>query len=192
MKSYTILPEGYREILHIDLQKDQKLALIVNLLGAVIMVGMVVAAAFFVPLTTFLDYDNVTNMLIKLLAFCGGSLLYIVLHEAVHGIAMSRFCEAKVNFGFTGMYAFAGSEGYYCRKHYLIIALAPIVVWGVVLGILNVLVPASWFYVVYLIQASNIGGAAGDLYVSWRMSRLPKDILVRDTGVAMTVYSREG
>lgn len=192
MKSYSVLPEGYREILHIDLQKDKKLMLLVNGLAIVIMVAMLAVAVCFVPLTTFFDYSDLTGMMVKLLVFCGGSVAYIVLHEAVHGIAMRRFCDAKVNFGFTGMYAFAGSEGYYCRKHYLIIALAPIVVWGVVLGILNVSLPVSWFYVVYLIQASNIGGAAGDLYVSWRMSKLPEDILVRDTGVAMTVYSREG
>lgn len=191
MKSYSVLPEGYREILHIDLQKDKKLMLLVNGLAIVIMVAMLAAAVCFVPLTTFFDYSDLTGMMVKLLVFCGGSVAYIVFHEAVHGIAMRRFCDAKVNFGFTGMYAFASSEGYYCRKHYLIIALAPIVVWGVVLGILNALVPVSWFYVVYLIQASNIGGAAGDLYVSWRMSKLSEDILVRDTGVAMTVYSRE-
>ena len=192
MKSYSALPEGYRELLHIDLQKDKKLALIVNGLAMAIMVAMIVAAACFVPLTTFFDYRDLTAMIIKLLVFCVGNLAYIVLHEAVHGIAMRCFCEAKVKFGFTGLYAFAGSEGYYCRKHYLIIALAPIVVWGVVLGILNVLVPVSWFYVVYLLQAANIGGAAGDLFVSWKMSRLPKDILVRDTGVAMTVASCGG
>ena len=87
--------------------------------------------------------------------------------------------------------AFVGSNAYYCRKHYIIIALAPIVVWGVVLGIVNVLVPEDWFYVVYMIQMTNISGAAGDLYVSWKMNRLPEDILIQDSGVAMTVYSAE-
>ena len=187
MKSYATLPEGYRQILHIDLQNDKKLMLIVNVLGTLIMVAMIVAAAFVVPLTTMAGSGN----LIKLLVLFGGFVLYMVLHEAVHGIFMRRFCDAKVKFGFTGMYAFAGSEGYYCRRHYIIIALAPVVIWGIVLGILNIFVPYDWFYVVYLIQASNVGGAAGDLYVSWRMSKLPEDILVRDSGVAMSVYSQE-
>ena len=192
MKSVSVLPEGYGEILHIDLQKDNKLALIVNGLALVIMVAMIAAAAFFVPLSTLFDYKQPLQMLLKAGVLVVGSILYIILHEAVHGIFMRRYCDAKVKFGFTGLYAFAGSEGYYCRKHYIVIALAPIVVWGVVLGILNVLVPAPWFYVVYILQVTNISGAAGDLYVSWRMNKLPKDILVKDTGVAMTVYSKEG
>ena len=186
MKSYTELPQGYAEILHIDLQKDKKLMMIINVLAVVISVAMIVIAAFFVPLGRYFAFS-----LSQVLVLCVGYVAYMVLHELVHGITMRCFSEAKVNYGFTGMYAFAGSDAYYCRKHYVIIALAPIVVWGIVLGILNFLVPINWFYVVYLIQVGNISGAAGDLYVSWRFRKLPEDILVRDTGVAMTVFSRK-
>jgi len=37
----------------------------------------------------------------------------------------------------------------------------------------------------------NISGAAGDLFVTIKFSRFPKDILVRDYGVGMTVFSKE-
>ena len=186
MKSYRELPEGYAEILHIDLQKDKKLMTIVNVLAVVISVAMMVIAAVFVPLSRYFAFK-----LSRLLTLCVGYIAYMVLHELVHGIAMRCFSSAKVKYGFTGMYAFAGSDAYYCRKHYVIIALAPIVVWGIVLGILNFLVPMNWFYVVYLLQIGNISGAAGDLYVSWRFRKLPQDILIRDTGVAMTVFSHK-
>jgi hypothetical protein len=190
MKSYMELPEGYQEILHIDLQKDKKLMLIVNVLAAIIGVIMVVPAAGFIPLTTLFDYSDVMSTLPKVFVMCLGFVVYMVLHELVHGIFMKHYSGAKVKYGFTGVYAFAGSDAYYCRKHYVIIALAPIVVWGIVLLILNFALPISWFYVVYFIQMGNISGAAGDLYVTWRFSKLPEDILVRDTGVAMTVFSR--
>ena len=160
--------------------------LIVNVLGIVIMAVMFAAAVCFVPVTTFFDDSN-----IKLVVLCVGYLVYMVAHEAVHGIVMRHYCDAKVRFGFTGMYAFAASGAYYCRKHYIVIALAPIVVWGIVLGILNFMVPISWFYVVYFIQVGNISGAAGDLYVTWRFRKLPGDILVQDDGVSMTVFSAE-
>ena len=191
MQSYQELPEGYREILHIDLQKDKKLMLTVNILAAVIMVVMFAAVIWVVPLSTMFDFEDLTGMWLKTMAMALGYLAYMVLHEAVHGIVMRHYCDAKVTFGFTGMYAFAASKAYYCRKHYLVIALAPIVVWGIILGILNFMVPLSWFYVVYFIQAGNISGAAGDLYVTWRMSRLPEDILVQDDGVSMTVFSAQ-
>lgn len=194
MKSYVSLPEGYREILKIDLQQNKKLALLVNGLAIVIMVVMIAVAVPFVPFSTLFDLTEAGLMGfgIKMMVVGVGSMVYIVLHEAVHGIVMKRCCEAKVKFGFTGLYAFAGSDGYYCRKHYILIALAPVVVWGIVLGILNAVLPISWFYVVYIIQITNISGAAGDLYVTWKMMRLPKDILVRDSGVSMQVFSREG
>ena len=192
MRSYTDLPAGYREILHMDLQKDKKLMLLVNILAALLMIAMFAAAIPYVPISTVFDFGDIRGMLVKTMTMCIGFVVYMFLHEAVHGIVMRHYCDAKVTFGFTGMSAFAASKAYYCRKPYLVIALAPIVVLGILLGILNFMVPNQWFYVVYFIQAGNISGAAGDLYVSWRMSRLPKDILVQDDGVSMTVFSAEG
>ena len=191
MKSYRELPQGHRQILTIDLQKNKKLALMVNGLALLIAAAMIAVALPLVPIGSIFVNDDLRGILIKLAVMYGGMFVYIILHEAVHGIVMRRFSDAKVRFGFTGLYAYAGSDAYYCRKHYIIIALAPIVVWGVVRGILNVLVPEEWFYVVYMIQMTNVSGAAGDLYVSWKMSRLPADILVQDVGIAMTVYSAE-
>ena len=43
----------------------------------------------------------------------------------------------------------------------------------------------------YFIQITNISGGAGDLYVTFKFSRMPSDILVQDSGVGMTVYSAE-
>jgi hypothetical protein len=40
------------------------------------------------------------------------------------------------------------------------------------------------------LQTINISGAAGDLFVTFKMFGYPKDILVTDTGLSMTVYSR--
>ena len=119
-----------------------------------------------------------------------GYAAYVVLHELVHGVCMKYFSGAPVRYGFTGLYAYARSEAYFTKKRYFIIALAPVAVWGVVLLALCMLVPAPWFWTVYLIQIGNIAGAAGDFYVVWRFAAMPPDILVRDAGVDMTVYSR--
>lgn len=192
MKSYTELPGGYREIDSIDLQKNKKLSLLVNGIALLIGVLMAVPMHFVVPITTLFDMsEGFIPYLIRFGVLMVGIILYMVLHELVHGIAMKRCGTKKIQYGFTGLYAFAGSEDYYDKRSYVIIALAPIVVWGVVLLVLNLLVPAQWFWVVYWIQISNISGAAGDLYVTYRFSRLPADILVKDYGVGMTVYSAQ-
>lgn len=192
MKSEHILPDGYGQIYSINLQKDKKMALWVNLIGVVIMVVLAVAMHFIVPVNTLFDQSQ--GMKAYWLRF--GTMIvllvvYMVLHELVHGIAMKLCGTKKVKYGFTGMYAYAGSDDYYYKKPYIFIALAPVVLWGVVLAVVNVFVSPQWFWVVYMIQICNLSGAAGDLFVTMKFSRMPKDILVQDCGVGMTVYSRQ-
>jgi hypothetical protein len=121
----------------------------------------------------------------------GLEVVYIVLHELVHGITMKLVGTKKVNYGFTGLYAFAGSKDYYDKTGYIMIALAPVVLWGIVLAVIQAFVPVQWFWLVWMIQIANISGAAGDAYVTAKFSKMPKDILVSDYGVGMTVYSKE-
>lgn len=188
------LPEGYAEIMSVDLQKDKRLALWVNLAGVVIMVAMGAVMCFFKPLTLLADVseDFFLSFLLRFGVLMLGMFLYILLHEAVHGVFMKTFGAKELRFGFTGLYAYAGAPAtYFAKGAYLVIALAPVVLWGIVLGVLNPLVPDGWFWVVYLIQIFNVSGAVGDFYVTLRFLRLPRDILVRDTGVSMTVYGKQ-
>jgi hypothetical protein len=191
--SFTELPEGYREIYTVDLQKNKKMMLVLNGVGLLLMLAMVIPACFLVPISTLFSMEQ--GFLAYILRFVGlivGSILYIVLHELTHAAVMRIYGAHKVRFGYTGVYAFAGSEeDYFDRFAYVQIALAPLIVWGLVLAVLNLIVPLEWFWVIYFIQISNVSGAVGDLFVSFRFSKMPRDILVRDTGVSMTVYSKE-
>lgn len=189
MNDRTLLPEDYRELLKIDLQKDKKLALLINGLSLAMAILLIIPAACLVPLSTLLE-STLSTYWIKLILFLVGTIVYMVLHELVHGLFMRGFSGVRPHYGFTGLYAYAGSTAYFTKKEYIIIALSPIVIWGVVLAVILLLVPAAWFWPVYMIEVINISGAAGDLYVTCRFARLPKDILIGDTGVAMTVYGR--
>ena len=192
MKSYTTLPEGYREIYALDMHEDKKLAVWVNLLSLAIAAVFAVPMLFVVPWwATFDVADGMSGYWIKLAAMLGLTLLYLVLHELVHGIAMRICGTKKIRYGFKGVYAFAASDDYYRKKPYVFIALAPVVLWGIVLAIVTPFVPASWFWVVYFVQLMNLSGAAGDLYVTVKFSRMPRDILIRDSGVGMAVYAKE-
>lgn len=192
MKSYTTLPEGYREIYALDMHEDKKLAVWVNLLSLAIAAVFAVPMLFVVPWwTTFDVTDGMSGYWVKFAAMLGLTLLYLVLHELVHGIAMRICGTKKIRYGFKGVYAFAASDDYYRKKPYVFIALAPVVLWGIVLAIVTPFVPVSWFWVVYFVQIMNLSGAAGDLYVTVRFSRMPRDILIRDSGVGMVVYAKE-
>ncbi len=192
MKAVETLPEGYREIYALDLQRDKKTAVFVNVLALVITVVLAVPMAFVVPVSSLFNMENgMVPYMIRFGALLVLMIVYMVLHELVHGVAMKLCGTQKVKYGFTGMYAFAGSNDYYNKKAYIFIALAPVVLWGVVIAVINPFVPIDWFWVVYFLQIINLSGAAGDLFVTVKFSRLPKDILIKDYGVGMTVYSKQ-
>lgn len=192
MKAVNSLPENYRQIYEVNLQKTPKMAFLLN--GAALLIGVVLAVPvhFMVPVTTLLDMSRgFMPYLIRLLAIIVLMVVYIVLHELVHGIAMKMCGTKKVKYGFTGLYAYAGSEDYYGKGSYIFIALAPVVLWGVVLAVVNFFVPIEWFWVIYIVQIQNLSGAVGDLFVAFKFARMPRDILVKDVGVGMTVYSAQ-
>lgn len=192
MRSYSELPEDYTEILQIDLQKNKRLMLLVNALAIAIGVIMAVPMHFYVPIGSLFSMDKgLFAYSVRFAALVVLMVVYMILHELVHGAAMKLCGTKKVKYGFTGMYAFAGSTDYYPKKPYIFIALAPVVLWGAVIALINPFVPSEWFWVVWLLQIINISGAAGDIYVTCHFSRLPADILVRDHGTGMKVYGRD-
>ena len=192
MRSFSKLPDGFVEIYSIDLKKNKKAALLVNALAIIIGVALAIIGHFIVPITTLFSMDSgITMYMLRCLVLVISLILYIILHELVHGIAMKICGTKKVKYGFTGLYAFAGSNDYYDKISYIFIALAPIVVWGIILAVINIFVPTEWFWIVYFIQLSNLSGAAGDLYVTVKFSKMPRDILIFDYGVGMKVFSNQ-
>jgi hypothetical protein len=191
--SFTELPEGYREFYTVDLQKNKKMMLCLNGMALLIALVMAIPAALLVPISTLFSMEQgLLSYLLRFGVLIVGSIAYIVLHELTHAIVMRAYGARKVRFGFTGVYAFAGSEqDYFDRYAYVRIALAPIIALGFLLAMLNMILAIEWFWVIYIIQISNVSGAVGDLFVSLRFARMPHDILIKDTGVSMTVYSKQ-
>lgn len=192
MKAVESLPEGYREIYSVDMQKNKKTALLVNLAAIIIAAILLVPMLFLVPISSLFDMEKgLVSYIVRFVAFMVLIIAYLVLHELTHGVAMKICGTKKVKYGFNGLYAFAGSDDYYNKKAYIFIALAPVVLWGLVIAVINPFVPLEWFWVVYFIQIINLSGAAGDFFVTIKFFGFPKDILIRDCGVSMTVFSKK-
>lgn len=192
MKTQTVLPENYSKIFDIDLKENKKMAAIVNVGAVAIAVVMVLVAMRFHSIGMLFEMsDGFGAYIARFVTVMLGSLAYIIIHELVHGFFMKRFSGIKPKYGYTFVYAYAGSEAYFNKRDYIIIALSPIVILGIVIAIINALVPETWFWVIYFIQICNISGAAGDLYVTAKLLKQPADILVNDSGVAMQVYAPE-
>lgn len=191
MGAIQSLPAGYREIYSIDLQKDKKAATFVNVFSILIAAAMVVTANVFLPVSSLFSMKaGLLHYFIRFFVLIASTAAYMCLHELIHGMTMKACGTQKVRYGFTGLYFFAASDDYYGKKDYITIALAPVVVFLLVLIPVNAIVPRDWFWVVYFLQVCNIAGSAGDLFVSVRFARMPKTIMIRDGGTGMVVYAR--
>lgn len=181
----TQLPKEYTPSFIIDLKNNKKQAIIVNVFGCIIMLIMYFLGSLYIPFN-----GSIGEILSKYGLTAIGFILYIVLHECVHGIAMKICGTKKVKYGFTGLYAFAGSDDYYYKWPYIYIALAPVVFFLIILGIMMYFAPFEWFWPIYWIQIANIAGASGDIYVFIKMLKYPKDVLIKDSGTKMTVFTK--
>lgn len=192
---HKTLPQGYSFFDKIDLKNNKKqfwtvqgicLATIAVMLG----IGWLIESPIKV-LNSVYNAENNTESIIAVVVLIVGFVLYIFAHEAVHGLFMYAFCKTKIKYGFVGWAAYAGSSAYYDKKHYIIIALAPVVVWGVTFAVLNIFFHSGiWFWVIWFLQIGNVSGACGDFFCVYKTARYPKDILVNDTGLEMQIFCR--
>ena len=181
------LPASYVPIRKIDFQKNKKLALTVNLLSILLLILTIWIGNFIIPLRAVLTHSGV--LLLTTGTGCIGLAAYLILHELIHGIFMKVFGGTKLNYGFTGLYAYASCNAFFDKKSYFIISLAPVVLWGLCLTIASLFVPSWLFWGIHLIQAANISSSVGDIYVALVLLRMPKETLTYDFGTKMFLYA---
>lgn len=192
MTVFNEILEKYELVLEVDLKNNKVQANKVNLISLTLFVVMFVAMSIFVPVTSMFDLsDGTFKPFLKILALALCMFLYIVLHELVHAVFMKIYGAKKVDFGIKGIYAYAGCRDYFKKGPYLFIAIAPVLILGLILAAVNFVVPYDWLWFVYMIQIINVSGAAGDFYVFFTFLKMDKSILIQDTGVEMKVYQKE-
>ena len=208
LKQITQLPEHFVERGSVDLTKDFKL--LVKLQAAAFL-AVILSGWLFLNLTYFLRPDsgellsvssllgfestNGLNLRISLSMFMLVSLLVatvlmIILHEAVHGVAFWLFTGKRPTFGFKLFYAYAASpKGIYLpRQQYFIVALAPLIFLTLAGIALIPVVPLVALPTLVFFLVGNAAGAIGDVWVVGWLMREPPEILLQDRGDAVTCY----
>ena len=196
------VPEGYRLAKHIN-AAGKRFGIIFNVISAILMFA-VIYVVWAIFCNTAKSPINIYT-LFGISVFAVTALLYCVLHELTHGAVYKIATGEKLKFGITGGCAFCGvSHVYVYRKYVLFAALAPLVLFTVLivpimavcLALLNG--PHSEAAtVVYLavspVLGTNIGGSVGDLYVTYLLlfKFKGKETLVRDTGPEQYFYVRD-
>ncbi len=181
------LPAGYKEIFSVD-ATEKKLAITLNLIGGIIMVALGVAAYLMIRPKDFLENYSISSALILFASL----MLYLVLHELVHGAAYKLLTKQKLTFGFTLSVAYCGVPDIYVyRKASMIALLAPFCVFTVLFGVLIAVLPGPWDkFCAAILLSVHVGGCVGDLYDTWLYLTRFTDprTLMRDTGPKQSFY----
>lgn len=183
----TELPAGYEEAMRVDV-KDKRLAIKLNLAALIITAVLVFAAIMIIHPGDF--FENVRP--VKLFIYWFALIVYIVLHELVHGLAYKLLTGQKLKFGLTLGAAYCGVPDIYVyRRASLIALLAPFAVFSVVFLAMAFFMPNKWdSFFSALLFAFHLGGCAGDLYMTYLfMTRFKDDrTLTRDFGPTAVYY----
>lgn len=188
--SKNLLPPEYQLAREIDLKANHRLAVFLNILSAVIFIIILGLGFLLKPIPYGMDLEPY-----HFVSIIGGLFLYIFLHEAVHALFMRIFAKEPINFGFHVWAAYAGMKrGYFSRPEYMVIALAPITILGLILTLLLICITSvsgpvnNWYWPILVIQAQNIAGSIGDYYVSIILTKMNRRVLVNDDGMSMRYY----
>ncbi|MBA2285070.1 MAG: DUF3267 domain-containing protein [Ktedonobacteraceae bacterium] len=126
-------------------------------------------------------------LLINVLAY----IVVLPIHELIHGLVIS-FWGGKPYYGAKLPFAlFCGARNQiFRRSHYLVIALAPLVVLTLAGVVFLLIAPALASYV-FLGLVGNFSGAAGDIYSAARILKQPTGTLIEDTETGFRTWELE-
>ena len=159
------VPEGYREVYHIN-AADKKTGIKMTL-GALAIMVVVIAVLFAFSDLKQLDLEKV---MLYDVVWIASMLVYIVLHELVHGAVYKMLTHQKLKFGITWSAAFCGVPDIYTyRRTALLSLVAPLTVFTVILLPLTIalrFVDMGWYLVSGLGFAIQISGFLGDMFVT--------------------------
>lgn len=181
------LPAGYQIHGTLDLKENKKASLAIQLVFVLIvlaMVGLAVWQGFPAPRAWS---TGMVILVTVLMAFA-----YIALHELTHGVAMKAFSGVRPVYLFRFPFAATGSTAYFNKPSFIIIALAPVALWGAVLIALLSWLPAELFTSIYIVLGLNFAGAAGDYVQVYLVSKLPRTALIQDDGKQTRVFLPKG
>jgi hypothetical protein len=192
-----LLPDSYRRIWGLDLAQDRTTAVVLNLISlplfAVAGWLFILVASVLRPDIISLDFIRKLSMrpLVLYLGFFGVIACIMVLHEAIHGLFFWVFTRSRPVFGIKLLFAYAGApEWYIPRNQYSIVGMAPLVLISIAGFLVIPLTPLFVAQSLLFGMVMNAAGAIGDIYVCFKVLRLPSAVLIRDTGFVFDVYAK--
>jgi len=188
--STKTLPGGYTQCGEINMKKNKRLTITLNI------------ASFFLFVLCFYLLSSFAAVVRPDLVNTSGSIkagalaalavllvLLITIHELIHGFFFWVFTHSKPVFALRLFYAYAGApDWYFPKRQFAVVAVAPLVIIGAVGLLLILLAPINLVMFIIIFVSMNTGGSLGDLFVLNRLFKLSPTGLTNDTGDVVTFY----
>ena len=124
-----------------------------------------------------------------LLIVLGPMIVFILVHELIHGAFFWIFSHSRPIFGLRSGYAYAAAPGWYFpRGQYLVIALAPLVLISILGMALVAVLPAGTIVAILVGVVANAAGSVGDIWIAFLVIREPSKIVIEDLGDGFNIY----
>lgn len=180
-KPYFTLPHHYECVKTIDFIKNKGLAIVLNVLSLVLF-GLSVAV--FAMLKGGFSFD-----FHQILIISGLSILYIIIHEWIHGLFFKINLKKKVTYRFHGIAASAGVPGvYYQKVHFMLITIAPVLITTLIVTPLLCVANDYWYFILAMLFSINLSASTGDLYSFVKFIFVDRQVLVEDYGPGMNIF----
>lgn len=176
------LPAGYVRKGSIDPGRGRLAVAVQTIAGAIVatMVGVAVLADF-PPSGSW----GTGTTIAAIIAAC---VAYAALHELTHGVVLRLLTGVRPSYTVRLPYVATGCDAYLKRSTVVAVALAPALVWGVVLVVLLLVMPDDVLLITYVVAGLNFAGSVSDYAQAWEAWRHPPMARFRDVGEATAVF----
>jgi hypothetical protein len=192
MKAIKISEANFSKNESIDFTKNKKLMFVINLLSVL---SFPLFYLIFYYMAKILSLNTTGNILhyyesfrilpfISLLIFVITILLVFLIHELIHGMFFYLFTGEKPVFGYKIIYAYAGAPNWYIKKNYFhIVSISPFILITAAGFITFIFIPENYSSVVFLLVTAHAAACMGDIWVSLKLLKKPKETYINDSGL---------
>lgn len=183
ISSSQLLPESYEYSHKINLKTDKKINFWIQAIFIVVALVMVFLAVYLkLPIQS--DLKTITKILITVVFV----VIYMFFHELTHGICIRLLSKKKLTYAIRFPFLITGSQTYFNKFNFIIIALAPVIIWGIILSITIFFIPQFLLLSTYVVLGLNFAGSSGDYMQVYYLSKCPRYSLIQDDGNETKVF----
>ena len=116
------------------------------------------------------------------------SIIDIRIHEITHLIFMKIFSKEKINISIKFPTISVGSNAKYSKKQFSIIALAPVIILGIILILLILFSSKDYTFLWSILLTLNFAGSGEDFLQFLKISKYPTNTYFQDTSNETIVF----